>query len=209
MKGRGLARPPENIMPSNFPTIILASACIALNVAAGTLVYLLKLPLYLDQAGIMLAAILVPGPRGKACLVSAIVAVVSFVVIGVLVSPFEPWFIGTGIASGLYGSLVVRGRVTDLVDGRATTRRFIGRLLLFGIGWGIVAAVVSAPIVVYLFGGVTGAGTTLIFAFLVKTGHQLLNQCCPPDRIHGRASRQDPLALIGNRNRAVYAPCIS
>lgn len=162
-------------MPSNFATIILASACIALNVAAGTLVYLLKLPLYLDSAGIMLAAILVPGPRGKACLVSAIVAVVSFVVIGVLVSPFEPWFIGTGIAGGLYGSLVVRGRVNDLVDGRATTRRFIGRLVLFGIGWGIVAAVVSAPIVVYLFGGVTGAGTTLIFAFLVKTGHQLLN----------------------------------
>jgi energy-coupling factor transport system substrate-specific component len=161
-------------MPSNLPTIVLAAACIALNVAAGTLVYLLKLPIYLDSAGIMLAAILLPGSRANAMLVSAIVAVVSFIVFGVLVSPFQPWFIGTGIAGGLYGSLVVRGRVTDLIDGTATTRRFVGKLLLFGIGWGIVAAAVSAPVVVYLFGGVTGAGSTLILAFLVKAGNQLL-----------------------------------
>lgn len=161
-------------MLSNLPTIVLAAACIALNVAAGTLIYLLKLPIYLDSAGIMLAAILLPGSRANAMLVSAIVAVVSFIVFGVLVSPFQPWFIGTGIAGGLYGSLVVRGRVTDLIDGTATTRRFVGKLLLFGIGWGIVAAAVSAPVVVYLFGGVTGAGSTLILAFLVKAGNQLL-----------------------------------
>jgi energy-coupling factor transport system substrate-specific component len=162
-------------MASKLPIIILAAACIALNVAAGTMVYLLKLPIYLDSAGIMLAAILVPGTRGNACMVSAIVAIVSLVILGILIIPFAPWFSGTVIAGGLYGSLVVRGRVTDLIDGSATTRRFVAVLLLFGIGWGIVAAVVSAPVVVYLFGGVTGAGTTLILAFLVKTGHQLLS----------------------------------
>jgi len=123
----------------------------------------------------MLAALLVPGTRGNACLISSAVAVVSFVVFGVLVSPFEPWFIGTGIAGGLYGSLVVRGRVKDLIERTASTWRFVGRLLLFGVGWGIVAATVSAPVIVYLFGGVTGAGTTIVLAFLVKTGHQLLN----------------------------------
>ena len=37
-----------------------------------------------------------------------------------------------------------------------------------------MAAAVSAPVVVYLFGGVTGAGSTLILAFLVKAGNQLL-----------------------------------
>lgn len=162
-------------MPLNLPILILASACIALNVAAGSLVYLLKLPLYVDSVGIMLAAILTPGTKWDASLVSSVVAVVSFVVFGVLVSPFQPWFIGTGIAGALYGSLVVRGRVNDLIEGRATKPQFIGKLLPLGIGWGIVAAVVSAPVVVYLFGGVTGAGTTVIFAFLVKTGHQLVN----------------------------------
>ncbi len=162
-------------MPSNLPVIIFASACIALNVTVGTLVYLLKLPLYLDSAGIMLCAILVPGTKAIASVVSAIVAVVSFIVFGVLVSPFQPWFVGTGIAGALYGSWVVRGNVDDLVDGNATTVRLLSKVLLFGIGWGIVAAVVSAPVIVYLFGGVTGAGTTVIFAFLVKAGHQMVN----------------------------------
>jgi energy-coupling factor transport system substrate-specific component len=161
-------------MQTGFSLTILASACIALNVALGTLIYLLKLPLYLDSAGIMLAALLVPGTRAQALLVSALVGVVSFIVFGLVASPFEPWFIGTALAGALYGSIVVRGRVDSLISGTATTTEFVSRLLLFGVGWGIVAAVVSAPVVVYLFGGVTGAGTTLIFAFLVKMGNQMV-----------------------------------
>jgi energy-coupling factor transport system substrate-specific component len=161
-------------MQSNLPSIVLAAACISLNIAAGTLIYLLKLPIYLDSAGIMLAAILIPGSRAHASLFAAIIAVVSFILFGILVSPFEPWFIGTGIVGGLYGALVVRGHVADLIDGSAKTSRFIAKLLLFGVGWGVIAAVVSAPVIVYLFGGVTGAGPTLFVAFLVKMGHQML-----------------------------------
>jgi energy-coupling factor transport system substrate-specific component len=162
-------------MQHNLPIIVLGAACIALNVALGTLVYLLKLPLYLDSAGIMLAALLVPGTRSQAVIVSAIVGVISFVVFGLLASPFEPWFVGTAIAGALYGSLAVRGRVDALIDGSTAPMQFVSRLLLYGIGWGIIAAIVSAPVVVYLFGGVTGAGTTLIFAFLVKTGYQMVS----------------------------------
>ena len=147
-------------MTDKLPAIILAAACVALNVAIGTLVYLLKLPLYLDQPGIMLAALLAPGGRSNACMVSTTVAVVTFVVIGLIANPFIFWYIGTAVASAMYGSLVVRGRVTGLIVGTVIGWRFWGRLLLFGIGWGIVAAVVSAPITVFLFGGVTGAGTT-------------------------------------------------
>ena len=40
---------------------------------------------------------------------------------------------------------------------------------------GIVAAVVSAPVVVYLFGGVTGSGSGFVVAFFLKTGQQLMN----------------------------------
>jgi energy-coupling factor transport system substrate-specific component len=162
-------------MSINIPTIILAAACIALSVALGTLVYVLKLPIYLDQPGIMLAAILAPGTRSKACVTTVTVAVLTFVAMGLLVSPFSFWFTGTGVASALYGSLVVRDRVTDLIDGTAGILPFIGKLLLFGIGWGIVAAVVSAPVTIYLFGGVTGAGSTLIVAFLAKTGHRIVD----------------------------------
>jgi energy-coupling factor transport system substrate-specific component len=34
---------------------------------------------------------------------------------------------------------------------------------------------VSAPVVVYLFGGVTGSGSAFVVAFFLKTGQQLLN----------------------------------
>jgi energy-coupling factor transport system substrate-specific component len=162
-------------MPLNITTVILAAAGIALNVALGTAVFLLKLPIYLDSIGIMLVAILVPGTRHAAFLVAALVAIIGFVIGGLLVNPFLPWFIGTGIVGAAFGAYVVRGRVDALVSGEASTTSFAGKVLLFGVGWGIIAAVVSAPVVVYLFGGVTGSGTTLILAFLVKAGQQLVN----------------------------------
>lgn len=161
-------------MPKNLSLIIFAAACIALNVTLGTLIYLLKLPLYLDSVGIMLAALLVPGTRARASVVSATVGIISFIVFGLLVSPFQPWFVATAAAGALYGSFVVRGRVDNLMNGTAPTPQFVSRLILYGAGWGIVAAVVSAPIIVYLFGGVTGAGTTLIFALLIKMGNQMV-----------------------------------
>jgi pheromone shutdown protein TraB len=123
----------------------------------------------------MLAAILAPHSRRNACVVSSTVAVATFVATALLANPFNFWFIGTGVASALYGSLVVRGNITELLTGSASSWRFAGKLLLFGIGWGIVAAIVSAPVTAYVFGGVTGVGTTLIVAFFVKAGNQIIN----------------------------------
>ena len=39
----------------------------------------------------------------------------------------------------------------------------------------LVAAVVSAPVVAYLFGGVTGSGSTFIVALFLKAGQELLS----------------------------------
>lgn len=154
-----------------IPILVLAAACVALNVAVGTMVYLLKLPIYLDQAGIMLAALLVPGTRLKAFLVSSVVAVVSFTIIGLLANPFIFWYYGTAVAGALYGSFVVRGFLQASVE---SGKRLWPRSILLGIGWGIVAAIVSAPVTVMLFGGVTGAGSSLIVAILVSSGAQVV-----------------------------------
>ena len=43
---------------------------------------------------------------------------------------------------------------------------FAAKVLLYGIVTGIVSAIVSAPVVVYLFGGVTGSGSALVVAYL-------------------------------------------
>ena len=159
-------------MSKNIPTIVFCAAAIALNVAIGSVVFLLKLPIYLDSIGIMLVAILIPGTRFRAFLLAATVGVISFVIGGVLLNPFLPWFSLTAIVGAAYGAILVRGRV---LEGEISAKRSSLKAVAFGVGWGLVAAVVSAPVVVYLFGGVTGSGTTLVTAFLIKTGHQLLN----------------------------------
>ena len=157
--------------PIPIPVLILGSACVALNVGVGTMVYLLKLPLYLDQSGIMLAALLAPGTRLNAFMLSGLVAIVSFTIIGLLANPFIFWYYGTALAGALYGSAVVRGHVD--IDTPIKGKAWLSTLLL-GVGWGLVAAVVSAPVTVLLFGGVTGAGTTVIVAFLVSAGEQVM-----------------------------------
>ena len=157
-------------MPTRVPVLVFAACCIALNVSVGTLVYLLKLPIYLDQPGIMLAALLAPGRRSEACVLSAMVAILSFTIVALIANPFNFWYYGTALASALYGSLVVRGRVPFA----AATVFEWAIVIAYGIGWGIVSALISAPVTAFLFGGVTGAGTTLIVAFLVSSGDQVL-----------------------------------
>jgi len=49
------------------------------------------------------------------------------------------------------------------------------RVISYGVLTGVVAAVVSAPVVAYLFGGVTGSGSALVVAYFLKTGQQLMN----------------------------------
>jgi energy-coupling factor transport system substrate-specific component len=45
---------------------------------------------------------------------------------------------------------------------------------LTGIGLGVVAAIVSAPVIILVFQGATGNGSALITSFFVKTGHQII-----------------------------------
>jgi energy-coupling factor transport system substrate-specific component len=52
---------------------------------------------------------------------------------------------------------------------------FVAKVVIYGVITGIAAAIVSAPVVVWLFGGVTGSGTAFVVAFFLKTGQQLLN----------------------------------
>ncbi len=127
---------------------------IGLNLALGTVTQALKLSVYLDTVGTILVTILLGARAG------VLVGVLSFLIGGALTNPVLPWFSGTQAAVALYGNFVAR---------RGLFRNFILSIGA-GIGMGIVAGVVSAPVIVYLFGGVTGSGSSLITAFLLKTG---------------------------------------
>jgi energy-coupling factor transport system substrate-specific component len=52
---------------------------------------------------------------------------------------------------------------------------FVTKVVMYGIITGIVSAALSAPVVVYLFGGVTGSGSAFVVAFFLKTGEKLLD----------------------------------
>ena len=131
---------------------------IALNLAIGTLVHLLKLPVYVDAVGTIVVT-LIGGLRA-----GVLTGVLSFLLGGVLTNPVLPYFAGTQAANAIYTHLVAR-------KGGFKT---YPRIVLAGIGLGIVAGVLSAPVIVYLFGGITGSGASMIVAVLLASGKSVL-----------------------------------
>ncbi|MBF0563031.1 MAG: hypothetical protein HQL37_13655 [Alphaproteobacteria bacterium] len=154
--------------------IVLIALCAALNVALGGIVYLIKLPIYLDMVGTMLCALLLAGQCKRAFVAAAIAGVLS-VVVSVVFNPFLPWFSLTVVTIAALTAFATSQSDDILRTAPVTSVSFIGRVVGFGVLTGIFSAVVSAPVAVYLFGGVTGSGTALLIAFFIKTGNHLLN----------------------------------
>ena len=108
-----------------------------------------------------------------------------------MINPFLPWFTFTVLAIALVSALLT-ARATETFRARPLPcRPFVGKVIVYGVITGIVSAIVSAPVVVYLFGGVTGSGSAFVVAFFLKTGQQLLNSALLAGLDH-RADRQDP-----------------
>jgi energy-coupling factor transport system substrate-specific component len=128
------------------PRLIVIALCAALNFAIGTVVYLIKLPIYLDSVGT-----------------------------GLLVNPFLPWFWLTVVAIARVSAYLTAEGVATYRARPMPTGAFVARVVCYGIVTGLVAAIVSAPVVAYLFGGVTGSGSTFIVALFLKAGQQLLS----------------------------------
>lgn len=138
-------------------TLALIPLGIALNLTLGTLVHTLKLPVYVDAVGTIAVTLLVGLRAGVA------VGVLSFLLGGVLTNPVLPWFSGTQAAIAIYTYLV----------GNKGGFRTLPRTIISGIGLGVMAGIVSAPVITFLFGGVTGSGASLVVAFLLKSGQSL------------------------------------
>jgi energy-coupling factor transport system substrate-specific component len=156
------------------PVILLIALCAALNLALGGVVYLLKLPIYLDMVGSILCALLLARTPVKAFLAAAVAGVISFVLGGVF-NPFLPWFSLTVVAVAAITAFFTARSEPILRTGSIADIGLWTRLIGYGVLTGLVAAFMSAPIVVYFFGGVTGSGSALITAFFLKAGNQLMN----------------------------------
>jgi energy-coupling factor transport system substrate-specific component len=155
------------------PRLVAIALCAALNFSIGNIVYLIKLPIYLDSVGTILCALLLFPDRLAAIACAFIAGFIGIVLSGLLVNPFLPWFAFSVLAIAFVSALLT-ARGTETFRARPLpTGTFAAKVVLCGVVTGIVSAVVSAPVVVYLFGGVTGSGSALVVAYFVKTGNFL------------------------------------
>jgi energy-coupling factor transport system substrate-specific component len=156
------------------PRLVLIALGAALNFSIGTIVYLIKLPIYLDSIGTILIALLLAPDRMAAFVCAWAAGWIGLTVSG-LVNPFLPWFAMTDLAIALVCALLTVGAATTFRAHPLRRLRFVALVVLCGGVTGIVSAVVSAPVVVYLFGGVTGSGSAFVVAFFLKTGQHLMS----------------------------------
>ncbi len=139
----------------NTLTLVLIPVALAINVAVGQLVYALKLPLYLDSIGTVLAGVLA-GPWAGA-------------VTGFLSNSI--WTL-----MGWYPQAIAWAGVAAIIGimasafGRAGWVHTWWKAILAGLITGLVAAILSAPIAAYVFGGVTGSGTDVLVAIARSAG---------------------------------------
>lgn len=145
----------------DFTTITLAliPVAIVINIVAGQLAIVLRIPLYLDSIGTVLVGALA-GP-----LAGALTGILTNVLWAIIFS--NPTLFPFSIVAALIG----------LFAGIAASRGAFKSLLwtiVAGILTGIMAAIVSAPIAYYVFGGVTGAGTDVIVAAFQSMGASVL-----------------------------------
>lgn len=132
--------------------------CAALNVGVGAVVGVVKLPFYLDSIGTIIATALGGWVYGFA------VGALALIISSVAITPTAPAYMGTALLIAVCTSVLVRfGFLRSLV------MTIVGGLLI-----GVVAAIASAPVTTYLYGGVSLAGTDAITAFFRASGNTLL-----------------------------------
>ena len=145
-------------MPTTARRTAIIVVCAALNAGIGFLVQSLKLPIYLDLCGsVIAAAILGIWP-------AVIAAALGIAILGFITVPTAFAYVGTAVAVTAAAWWLMRfGYLTRLVP------TLWGGLLL-----GLLSATLSAPITTVLFGGVSLVGADAATAFFRATGENLM-----------------------------------
>jgi energy-coupling factor transport system substrate-specific component len=142
----------------NTMTWVLIPVAIAINVVMGEIVVLLKLPVYLDSIGTVLVAALC-GPWA-----GALTGALSNTIWGLLIDPNAlPWWPVAFFIGFVAGWCA-----------RAGLFKSWWKVVITGFLVALTAALVSTPIAVYIYGGITASGSSFITAYLLQTGQSLL-----------------------------------
>jgi energy-coupling factor transport system substrate-specific component len=138
----------------NTQTWVLIPFAIAINIAIGQIVLVLKLPVYLDSIGTVLVAALC-GPWA-----GALTGALSNVIWGIAIDPNAlPWWPVAFFIGYMAGRMAQWGFFKNW-----------WKVAVTGFVVALTAAIVSTPIAVYLYGGITASGSSFITAYLLQTG---------------------------------------
>lgn len=137
--------------------MIFASLCIVINIVFGTVVSMLQIPLlFLDTIGTILSAVVL-GPLG-----GALTGGLTNVIQGFITNPKDIPFALVNIVIGLIVGYIAKKRAFDMKTAVIT-----------GLVLAVVAPLIGTPIAVFIYGGITGGGTDLIFAWLLASGQKI------------------------------------
>ncbi len=142
----------------NATTIPLIAFGAALNIVVGQAVQLIKLPLYLDSIGTILIACVV-GP-----LAGMLTGTFANLTLGFFFNYAFIFFIPVTLVIGAFSGFVARAGVF---------KRWYTAIPA-GILQGGLAAVVSAPIAAFMFGGVTMGGTDFLVLYFRAIGKSIV-----------------------------------
>lgn len=143
----------------NTMTWVLIPVAIAINIVIGQIVVLLKLPVYLDSIGTMLVAVLC-GPWA-----GALTGTLTNIIWGLVIDPNAlPWFPVALFIGFVTGWCAVGGLFKSW-----------WKVIVTGFLVSLTAAIVSTPIAVYYYGGISASGSSFITAYLIQTGRDMVS----------------------------------
>lgn len=161
-----------------FP-VVFSGVCIAVNLVLGTVVQSLKVPLlFLDTLGTILGAVLL-GP-----FFGGVIGLLTNIIQGMLTNPRDIPFAAVNVAIGLIVGVIARRYVFGWATALAT-----------GLVLAVVAPLIGTPIAVWIYGGLTGGGSDLIFLWLLKSGQKIFTAAFIP-RIAGNLVDKVACALL-------------
>ena len=149
---------------SSTRDMIFTSLGIILNLALGTIVSTFQIPLlFLDTIGTILVAVVL-GPFA-----GALTGGLTNVIQGILTNPRDIPFALVNIAIGIIVGIIARKTKFD-----------IKTAVITGLILSIVAPLIGTPIAVFMYGGLTGGGTDILFAWLLATGQKIFTAAFIP-----------------------------
>ena len=172
-----------NIMKNNKIKLTTTAVCFqalaaALNLVGGFIALSLRLPIYLDSIGTMLAAALL-GP-----LCGMIPGLVSGLVSGFTSDIYALYYIPVQLITGILTGIVFR---------KMQPRKW--RLIPAAALISLPGTVVSSSITAIVFGGITSSGSTILVQLLSHTGLGLTASVCVVQALTDYADRVLSLML--------------